>query len=160
LKEIKSLTRVLVDQNTYTIFQRRLKKSLIVEYPGLGLVSLPFDSARAHEKEIHRTIALLHSQTGANETPKPLTPVIQSIAEDYPELGAGNSFLELQETIEETEQRIAMARDYYNQLTQFFNKHLEIIPDMFIARLGGLKKRRYWIAEEFERTPDMVEFSV
>ena len=81
------------------------------------------------------------------------------MAEAFPDLKAGTHFLELQRSLEETEQRIALARDYYNQQTRFYNTRLDVVPDGFIARIGGLKARHYWVAESFQRVEEEVVFA-
>ena len=114
---------------------------------------------KEHEEEIQVQTAMLRSQTKGQEKPIPVISLIQSMAEAYPELKAGQQFLELQRTLEETEQRIALARDYYNQQTQFYNTRLEVMPDMFLARLGGLKPKKYWEAENFQRAKEKIDFA-
>jgi len=110
-----------------------------------------------HEEKILVQTATLRAQTMNQETPIGVTSLIQSVAEAYPELKAGQHFLELQRTLEETEQRIALARDYYNQLVRFYNTRLEVIPDMVVARLGGLKPRSFWMAENFQRVQEKID---
>jgi len=91
------------------------------------------------------------------ETPIGVTSLIQSVVEAYPELKAGQHFLELQRTLEETEQRIALARGYYNQQVRFYNTRLEVIPDMVVAKLGGLKPRSLWMSENFQRVQEKID---
>lgn len=42
--------------------------------------------------------------------------------------------------VELAEQKIALARDYYNQVVSHYNGKLEQFPHSFLAKLGGLKK--------------------
>jgi hypothetical protein len=111
---------------------------------------------RVHEEEIQTQTAILLTQTMNHEKQIGVNTLIQSIAETYPELKTGQQFLELQRTLEETEQRIALARDYYNQQTRFYNTRLEVIPDTYVARLSGLKPRQYWDAENFQRALEEI----
>jgi len=61
--------------------------------------------------------------------------------ERYPELKADDSFMDLQRNLVDTEQRIALARGYFNDIASFYNARLQIVPDRFIAALGALKPR-------------------
>jgi hypothetical protein len=112
-----------------------------------------------HEEEVQVQTATLRAQTMNQEKPMGVAPLLQSVAEAYPELKAGKQFLQLQRILEETEQRIAIARDYYNQQTRFYNTRLEVIPDMYVARLGGLKQRPLWEAENFQRAQEEIDFA-
>jgi len=59
----------------------------------------------------------------------------------------------------ETEQRIALARDYYNQVTTYYNTRLEIFPDRLAAWLAYLKPRMLLLAADFERAPVQVKLA-
>ena len=109
-----------------------------------------------HEEAIYSQITVLRSQTLRQEAPIGVTSLLQSVAEDYPELKAGQKFLELQQAVEETEQRIALARDYYNNQTRFYNTRLEMVPDSYMASLGGFILREYWVAESFKRAQEEI----
>jgi hypothetical protein len=113
---------------------------------------------KEHEEYIQSQIATLRAQSMNPETPIGVASLIHSIAEAYPELKAGQQFLELQQALEDTEQRIALARGYYNEQTRFYNTRLEVIPDTFVAQLGGLQPRQYWEAENFQRAQETIEF--
>jgi hypothetical protein len=76
--------------------------------------------------------------------------------ENYPELKASELFLKLQGELSDTEQRIALARDYYNQIVTFYNTRLEIVPDTFLAKTMGLKPATLMEAADFERAPVVV----
>ncbi len=109
-----------------------------------------------HEKRIHEELARLRSQTHLDPDKKQaqgVTKAINKITEKYPELVSGEHFLSLQKLLEETEQRIALARDYYNEMTKFYNTRLETVPDKYVARLARLKQRSLLEAEDFERAP-------
>jgi len=77
----------------------------------------------------------------------------------YPELKANSSFLNLQQNLVDTEQRIALARGYFNDVAAFYNTRLQTIPDRFIAALGALKPRALMTADNFERAPVVVKFA-
>ncbi len=108
-----------------------------------------------HEKVVQIHTAELQAQTDN----KAVTPIITAIQNNYPELKAANQYLSLQKSLEETEQRIALARDYYNQITNFYNTRLETIPDNFLAKLAGLKQRQLWAGTDFTRAKEETELA-
>ena len=55
-------------------------------------------------------------------------PASRVIVERYPELRAHESFLRLQDLLVETEQRIALAREYFNEITTYYNVRLSRFP--------------------------------
>jgi len=118
---------------------------------------------RAHGKETLQLVTELRAQMTA--TPpgfagtdfKGFAPKVMAMRERYPELMASEQFLALQKSLSETEQRIALARDYFNQIAAFYNIRLGIIPDRFVARLARLKGRPLMTASDFERAEVAVK---
>lgn len=78
---------------------------------------------------------------------------------DYPDLKASELFLKLQKSLTETEQRIALARDYCNDIASFYNARLEIVPDRFIAGMMQLRSQPLIAAADFERAPVEVKLA-
>ena len=148
------ILRNVVDQAWFMIDIQLKRRSDLIP----NLVEI-IEGYKEHEEEIQVQTATLRAQIMYQEKPIAVTSLIQSVAESYPELKAGKQFLELQRTLEDTEQRIALSRDYYNQQTRHYNSRLEVIPDMFIARIGGFKSRKYWVAENFQRAEDKIDFA-
>ena len=83
----------------------------------------------------------------------------RSLDEAYPDLKASGLFLDLQKELTQTEERIALARDYFNQIVTFYNTRLEIIPDRFLAKMMGLRPRLLMSAADFERAPVRVDLA-
>jgi len=90
---------------------------------------------------------------------KGVAPTLRAVLEQYPNLKAGDAFLRLQRSLEETEQRIALARDYYNDIATFYNSRLEIVPDRYVGSLGRLRPRMLMSAADFERAPIHVKLA-
>ncbi|HEY1173021.1 MAG TPA: LemA family protein [Verrucomicrobiae bacterium] len=88
-----------------------------------------------------------------------IAPLLVAIEENYPELKAEESFLNLQKNLIDTEQRIALARGYYNEIASFYNTRLEVVPDRFLAALAGMKPEALLLAESFERQAVEVKFA-
>jgi len=57
-----------------------------------------------------------------------------ALAEDYPDLKANQSFLDLQKNLTDVENHIQYARRYYNGTVRNLNIRVDSFPDMFIAR--------------------------
>jgi hypothetical protein len=72
-------------------------------------------------------------------------------------LKASELFLKLQKELSDTEQRIALARDYFNQIVTFYNTRLEIIPDTFLAKMMQMKPYTLMGTADFERAPVKVD---
>ena len=119
----------------------------------------------AHESKLQELAANLRGQMSA--TPPGAAgpdyagcgPILRVTVENYPELKASDLFLNLQKQLSETEQRIALARDYFNQLVTFYNTRLEIIPDTLLAKVMHLKPQTLMGAGDFERAPVKVDLA-
>jgi hypothetical protein len=120
---------------------------------------------RDHEQTTQEALAALRSQLSATppgatgDDPRSVQAPIQILREAYPELKADTNFLALQQSLSDTEQRIALARSYFNSIATFYNTRLEVVPDRYIAGLGGMKPRALMEANEFERAPVDVHFT-
>lgn len=139
--------------------QLKMRKDLI---PNLAQV---VEGYRSHEREVQETVAQLRGQLAA--TPpgvagpdhRGCAAAISVIVERYPELKASESFLKLQQSLSDTEQRIALARDYFNQIAAFYNMRLLIIPDRFVATLVRLRQQPLMMASDFERAEVEVDLA-
>lgn len=81
-----------------------------------------------------------------------------AIAENYPELKANTNFLELQAQLEGTENRIAVARNNYNDAVKTFNTKTLTFPSNIIANMFGFEKKQLFAAEEGAKSAPNVEF--
>jgi hypothetical protein len=81
------------------------------------------------------------------------------IAERYPELKTSNAFLLLQEELSCTEDRISLARSYFNDIATFYNTRLETIPDRYIAAIVAMKPQSLMTADDFERKSIQVNLA-
>lgn len=90
---------------------------------------------------------------------KGITSLLRVTIERYPELKANESFLKLQQALVDTEQRIALARDYFNDIATFYNTRLGIIPDRYVAVIAHLKVGALMGTAGFERAPVKVELA-
>jgi len=82
-----------------------------------------------------------------------------AIAENYPQLRSSESFRQLQDQLEGTENRIAVARTDYNTAVGEFNAYIRRFPYNLTAKVFGLDKPRpYFKAEAGAQAPPKVQF--
>jgi hypothetical protein len=62
----------------------------------------------------------------------------------------------LQKDLVDTEQRIALARGYFNDIATYYNTRLQRIPDRFLRGLARLQPQTLMAANDFERAPVTV----
>ena len=120
---------------------------------------------RDHEAQLQTELAALRTQQSATPPGEAgpdhgaVSKQVIAIAERYPELKADGAFLALQKTLSDTEQRIALARSYFNEIATHYNTRLEIVPEKFVARLGAMKPQPLMAANDFERAPVTVDLT-
>jgi LemA protein len=81
-----------------------------------------------------------------------------AVSENYPDLKASANFLELQEELEDTENKIAYSRQFYNTNIRDYNTTLANFPSGQIGRAFGFKEEVFFEAEKSEREPVKVSF--
>jgi LemA protein len=81
-----------------------------------------------------------------------------AVAEAYPELKASENFLQLQEDLTDTEDKISAARRYYNETVRVFNTAVQSFPWLLLARPFGFREREFFSAEGDTAVPE-VSFS-
>ena len=65
---------------------------------------------------------------------------IMAISEKYPELKANANFLRLQDELSDTEDKIAKARQFYNDVVSKYNTQIMLFPKSIIANMFGFRK--------------------
>ncbi|HCX23169.1 MAG: LemA family protein [Flammeovirgaceae bacterium] len=78
--------------------------------------------------------------------------------EKYPELKSNQNFLELQAQLEGTENRIAVSRKRFNEVTQDYNTYIRTFPNSMIAGWGGFERKPLFEAEEGAEKAPEVQF--
>jgi LemA protein len=81
-----------------------------------------------------------------------------AVAENYPQLRAVESFLQLQETLTATEDKIEYARRYYNTSARDYNIALQSFPRNLIAGPFGFKAIAFFAADDDDRAVPQVNF--
>ena len=66
------------------------------------------------------------------------------LSENYPELKSNTNFLKLQEELVNCEDKIAYARDFYNESVMRYNNMVESFPSSVVAKVFGYKRIDYY----------------
>jgi LemA protein len=83
-----------------------------------------------------------------------------AVAEAYPELQADENFRQLQSELSETENRIAVSRQVYNDTVLTYNNAIQTVPGVFFAGFFGFGKREFFdVEDEAQREPPEVSFT-
>lgn len=84
---------------------------------------------------------------------------IFGLTEAYPDLKANENMLSLQEELKSTENKIAFARQYYNDMVTRYNIKIETFPSSIFANAGGFKPKELFELEDVAaREPVKVSF--
>jgi len=78
--------------------------------------------------------------------------------EQYPQLKANESFLKLQDSLEGTENRIAVERKRYNESVQLLNTYIRTFFGRFFAAFAGVSSAEYYEIPETEKEVPKVKF--
>jgi LemA protein len=81
-----------------------------------------------------------------------------AVAEAYPELQADQNFRQLQDELAQTENRIAVSRQVYNDTVLTYNNAIQTVPGVLVAGPLGFAKRDFFEAEEAVREAPRVAF--
>ncbi len=90
-----------------------------------------------------------------------LTDTLKSlfaVSENYPQLKANENFLQLQEELSGTENKIAYSRQHYNDMVMRYNTLRESFPSNMIASMFNFGKRDMFETPEAEKQPVKVSF--
>ena len=121
-----------------------------------------------HEKELFENIAQARTQyfqakgvnnqvQASNQLEGALSRLLL-LKEQYPELKANESFLKLQDSLEGTENRIAVERKRYNESVQFLNTYIRTFMGRLYAMIAGVEKAEYYEIPEAEKAAPQVKF--
>jgi LemA protein len=81
-----------------------------------------------------------------------------AVAEAYPDLKANQNFLNLQEELTSAEDRIAYARQYYNDSVLSYNTQIQKFPTVVLAGMFNFEKREFYDAEPEATETPQVQF--
>ena len=122
----------------------------------------------AHERQTLEAVTqarqLAVNAKGIEETQQAenqLTSTLRSlfaVAESYPDLKANQNFLALQEELTATENKIAFARQHYNDVVNIYDAVIQTFPASIIANSSGFTAQAYFQMDEAERAVPDVKF--
>lgn len=81
-----------------------------------------------------------------------------AISENYPELKASDQFIALQDELSGTENRIAVARQHYNEKVRTYNTTVQTFPTSIVAGMSGYYPMSYFEADESSKEVPKVNF--
>ena len=81
-----------------------------------------------------------------------------ALAESYPDLKANQNFIELQNSLNEIEEKIRFARQFYNDTVLTYQNKIEMFPSNIVASMFGFKPEAFFEATEEERKNVSVKF--
>ena len=82
-----------------------------------------------------------------------------AVSENYPQLKANENFLQLQDELSDTENKIQASRRFYNGNVRDFNTKLQVFPSNIVANVFAFKNRDFFALEdEKEREVPQVKF--
>ena len=121
-----------------------------------------------HEKELFENIAQARTQyfqakdvkdkvKASNQLEGVLSRLLL-LQERYPVLKANESFLKLQDSLEGTENRIAVERKRYNESVQTLNTYIRTFFGKFYAMIAGVSSAAYYEVPEAEKAAPKVKF--
>jgi LemA protein len=121
-----------------------------------------------HEKEIFENLANARTKYFQANTVKDKIQASQQLEgflsrllvlrETYPQLKANESFLKLQDSLEGTENRIAVERKRYNDDVKTLNTYRRTVFGRFIAALAGVNEAQYYEIPQAEKETPKVKF--
>ncbi len=121
-----------------------------------------------HEKEVLMGVTKARTAMMAAETPTKkaeannmLTGALKSlfaVSENYPDLKANQNFLQLQEELVGTENKVAYSRQHYNDMVMRYNTKIEVFPTNIFAGMFSFVKRESFEASAADKEPVKVSF--
>jgi len=123
----------------------------------------------AHERGTFEAVTSARAASAAAATPAQVAAAenmlsqalgrLFAVAEAYPELKANQNFLDLQAQLRETEDRIAISRQVYNDTVLTYNNAIQVFPAVLVAGMLGFSRREFFAVEGTDdREPPAVSF--
>jgi len=100
----------------------------------------------------------LEEKAKANDQLSGALKSLFAVAEAYPQLQASANFQELQRQLEDTEDKVAYSRQFYNSNVLDFNSKVQMFPTNLIANAMGFKAFEFFQAEEEAKKSVKVKF--
>lgn len=98
-----------------------------------------------------QAVAAMGSPAAAGQAESALSEALHklfALSESYPDLKASNNFSQLQDQLVDTENRIAFARQYYNDVVRQWNTKIQSVPTNLMAGMMKARKAEYFQIED------------
>ncbi len=126
------------------------------------------ESFASHEKKILQNVAAARNgylstkdakeKLAANNQLSSMLKSLFVVSEHYPDLKANGNFMRLQEELSETEDKVAFARQFYNDAVTIYNNKLQMFPANMIAGMFGFKEEELFnVADEVREAPILFD---
>src|SRR2546423_7446776 len=122
----------------------------------------------AHEKETFERVINARARATSATSPADVIKAegelssalarLLAVSESYPELKANQNFLSLQEELTSTENRVAYARQFYNDSVTRLNTRIQTFPTVVIAGMFGFKEEPFFETPSEEKEAPRVQF--
>jgi LemA protein len=122
-----------------------------------------------HEKELFENVTAARSALMSAKSPHEkataddmLTGALKSlfaVAENYPDLKANTNFQDLQRQLEDTEDKVAYSRQFYNSNVLDYNAKIQMFPGNLIAGIFNFKAYEFFKADEADRENVKISFN-
>ena len=123
----------------------------------------------AHERETFDSVTQARARAQQAQTPAETAQAegilgaalgrLFAVAEAYPELQADENFRQLQTELAETENRVAVSRQVYNDSVLTYNNTVQTFPGLVVAGPFGFSIREFFdVEEEAQREAPVVDF--
>jgi LemA protein len=122
----------------------------------------------AHERETFEAVTAARSRAQAAQGPAEQGAAegilgqalgrLFAVAEAYPELQADENFRQLQDELAQTENRIAVSRQVYNDTVLTFNTAIQTVPGVLVAGPFGFSRKDFFEVEDAAREAPRVAF--
>lgn len=121
-----------------------------------------------HETEVFKQVSDARAKLGGAQTVAEASAAnnemttalgrLLMVAENYPDLKSNTNFIQLQDELAGTENRIAVARRDYNNAVQAYNARIKSLPASLYAGAFGFTARDYFKADEAAQKVPQVKF--
>ncbi|PYK97100.1 MAG: hypothetical protein DME19_17455 [Verrucomicrobia bacterium] len=122
----------------------------------------------AHEKETFERVINARAKATSATSPAEVIKAegelssalarLLAVSESYPELKANQNFQSLQEELTSTENRVAYARQFYNDSVTKLNTQIQTFPTVIIAGMFGFKEEPFFETPTEEKEAPKVQF--
>lgn len=121
-----------------------------------------------HEKEVFENVTkarsalmsadTMHEKAAADNMLTGALKSLFAVSEAYPQLRASENFQDLQRQLEDTEDKVAYSRQFYNSNVLDFNAKVQMFPSNIVASMFGFKQFEFFEANEEDRKKVQVKF--